>query len=317
MTKVGIIGSGMIVNTISKEIIKDNFKITGIYSRNKITRDKLAKKLNAISFNNIEEMINNKELFDFIYIATPHSSHYEYASLCLRNKIPVLVEKPLAINKEEVMSLIELNKKYDTYIAEAMWTWFGTPFIALKKMIDSKKFGNIRKVRLDFEIFKPHFKKFRRLFDPKRAGGALMDLGIYLVTTAYKLFGKPFKIEVETRIIKGIDVHDIIVFKYEGFDVQLTTGFTKSNDLLYIELDDTIIKASHGHRPQKIKFSSKKFKGTIKGVTSYLNEFIIVSKEIKEDKKQSNYVTLEDNLNIMELMDEIRQKINLKFPFEK
>lgn len=111
--RVGIIGSGMIAKTISKIIVKHGFKITAIYSRNEKTRRKLTKKTKAKEFKTIEEFINGNDLYDFVYIATLHSTHFKYASICLKNHIPVLVEKPICINENEILELIKLNKEYD------------------------------------------------------------------------------------------------------------------------------------------------------------------------------------------------------------
>ena len=63
----------------------------------------------GIAVNNIEEFLNAKP--DAVYIATPHPLHYEQALACLENKIPVLCEKPLAINEKQVTGLINASKK--------------------------------------------------------------------------------------------------------------------------------------------------------------------------------------------------------------
>ena len=227
-----------------------------------------------------------------------------------------MVEKPIAINEKEILELIKLNEKCDTYIAEAMWTWFGSPLLTLDNAIKEKKFGDILEARFDFEILKPHFHKFDRLFDPNRAGGALMDLGIYLVTSSYKLFGEPLDIEVNSKIIKNIDVIDEIIFKYESFNLTMKTGFYKFKDQMFIKFGDGYIKLPSGHKPNKIVVHKKGKNYKFKGETSYLNKFVKVREEINSGSKVSSFISLEDNLHILRLMDKIRDKIHLQFPFE-
>ena len=54
--------------------------------------------------------------FDFAVVATPASSHYGYAKFFLERKIPVLVEKPLAISSDEAQELVDISLKNNTLL---------------------------------------------------------------------------------------------------------------------------------------------------------------------------------------------------------
>ncbi len=197
MYKIGVIGSGAIPFKVSKILnYCGNFKISAIFSRNKKTALKLGKKCNAKVFNNIEDFINNKHLFSLVYITTPHTSYYEYIKICLMNHIPVLVEKPIVVDTKEINDVILMNKKYDTYVSVAMWTLHSDIFYSLKEVISNKHLGKLKETTFSFSVYKSKLFKNNRIFDKSRGGGALLDIGIYLITIAYILFGKPLDIKI-------------------------------------------------------------------------------------------------------------------------
>ena len=306
MYKLGIIGSGVIVSKIYK-ILKScgDFEISAIFSRNKKTAKKLANKYNAKIFDNVEEFLDNKNLYSLVYIATPHSSHYEYIKLCLKEHVPVLVEKPITISSNEIKDVILMNKKYDTYVSEAMWTLHSDIFYSLKNIVHSKKLGKLKEATFSFSVYKSKLLKNNRIFDKKRGGGALLDIGIYLITIAYNLFGKPKDIIVNSKMYKDVDLIDYIEFIYSDFKVKINCSINKIEDKLIFNYENGVVKVYNGHAPSKIvlNYNNEHRKEVIKGKTTYQKEFYDAFNDLVNDKKQSDFVSLSDNLEIMKLID--------------
>jgi len=156
--------------------------------------------------------------------------------------------------------------------------------------------------------------------DPAAAGGAVLDMGVYAVYYLYKLFGKPEKIECKGDVHDGIDWSEEIWFDYgngrrykalasindKGVTTNLKLTGTKAS--IYVP---ELHYASHAEftdeKGEKIEFT---------GDGSYLNEFNRVSEEISEGLKESRYVTHEDTIFIMSVLDECRKQLNLKYDFE-
>ena len=72
-------------------------------------------------------------LADFAVIASPASTHYAYAKFFLERKIPVFVEKPLAIAGEEAQELVDLAAKNDTLLFVAQSECFNPIFLNFRK----------------------------------------------------------------------------------------------------------------------------------------------------------------------------------------
>ncbi len=70
---------------------------------------------------------------DFAVIASPASTHYAYAKFFLEHKIPVLVEKPLAISGEEAQELVGISQKNDTLLFVAQSECFNPIFLNFRK----------------------------------------------------------------------------------------------------------------------------------------------------------------------------------------
>ena len=307
--KVVIIGSGVIASEITALSKGTELEIYGIYSINFECGKRLADTVGAIAYHSFEEVIQDKGKYDFIYVAVPHTAHFDYAKQCLENKIPVLVEKPLVTTAKEVEELIKLNQENNSYIAEAMWNFYGTPLNELCKFLKDKE---IYDVYLNFSVFKPKTKRNRRIFDKKLGGGALLDLGIYLVTMSYELFGKPIDIKVKSHMKNGIDMMDEITFVYDSFNVHIYTGLYWHIDKLRIKGKKLEVTAKKAHAPNKIKVKYNGKINYIKGDTSYLNEFRLVNFEIKNGYINSTHVNLKDNLEIIKLVEQIESRFPKK-----
>lgn len=307
--KIVIIGSGKIAQNIVKHLTED-IEVFGIYSRNLMTSSYLAEKCNAKVYKSLDEIKQDKKLFDFVYVATPHTSHYEYAKYFLTHEINVLIEKPIVTKVSEIEDLIKLKSRHNAFISEAMWSFICDPLFLIKEYLRDKK---VKEVNLNFSIFKPHFNKKDRLFIPELKGGALFDIGIYLITMSYMFFGVPVSTSISSKVKKSIDIIDIITLHYSDFDVNIYTSFKSFKDSIYIKGEDFIIEAKHrAHAPNKIKITEKGNVKYIEGETSYNEEFRHIYKDISNGFKESTRISLNDNLEIMKIMEDLDKQIDRK-----
>lgn len=313
--KWAYIGCGSIAEKTAKDILKGNHDIVSVYSRNYEKACAFAEKYSAAAFKTAEEAILCKDV-DAVYIATPHTSHFEYSMIALKNHKPVLCEKPIGINTVEVEKLIRCAEENKTYFCEAMWTWFSDVALTVKEWIKNGTIGEIEEVKINYSfpgILKP---KNSRVLMPETAGGALLDIGIYPITYCYNLFGNPDEIICKGTVKNGIDVSEKITLRFGKtichFRISLTTA-----------REDCTIKGTKGkislplfHMASKAVLKNDKGKNVFNGITNYLTEFTRVAEEIKAGKTQSDYIPFSSTRNCMKIMDECRNQMSLLYPCE-
>lgn len=143
----------------------------------------------AKGYASYEELVKDPNV-DIIYVATPHSHHFQNAMLCLEAGKPVLVEKAFTVNAAQARKLVAKAKEKNLFLMEAVWTRYFPLSIYVRDSITSGKLGNVTKVSADNSVdFNPH-ESFadgkHRLVNPDLAGGALLDLGIYSLTWIFQ-----------------------------------------------------------------------------------------------------------------------------------
>lgn len=315
------IGTGSLANTVASQILKSGkHQVVTCYSRNKKTSDEFADKYGAKSFSSAEEAISSEDV-DAIYVVTPHNSHHMYAKMALNLGKPVFCEKPFTVTFEDTEELISLAKEKNLYLCEAMWTWFSPTANEVKKWIDENKAGKITSADFRYHIRTVQYKG--RHTDPKRAGGALLDITIYPITYAYRLWGLPDKIESSATIKNGIDLNDSIVFTYKnGLKVNISASISDYFGLetMKIKGDKGTIKAPFFHAYNGVTFKSGFHKETFKGdgpkINSYIDEFNAVADDIRKGRKESSMVPLKATADVMKLLDNIREQIGLNYETE-
>lgn len=309
------VGSGGIAYSTARSIVKGNHEITAVYSRTFSKAQRFAEKYGATAYESFEELITSKS-FDAIYIATPHTSHVEYALRALEAHIPVLCEKPVGVSAADVELLIKTARENDTYFAEAMWTWFSDTALGVKKWVDSGKVGKVKSVECCFAFLGINKKSDSRVRDPMTAGGALLDVGIYPITYCYNLFGYPDKIVCEGRISDGIDVDERITLYYGDTVCKLSSSLEYLKESFLLEGTKGKIRLPVFHASPVAFMYGRSGVRLALGKTTYLNEFDRCSKEILAGKKESDYVPFRATLDCMKIMDECRRQMGLVYPFE-
>jgi predicted dehydrogenase len=133
--RVGIIGVGKL-GSVHLRIYQEIKEIKKIYLVD-IDKKKLSLYKNFESFSSYK---NLKGKVDLVSIASPTNTHYEIAKFFLKNKIPVLVEKPLTINCQEAEKLLNLAKKTETLLFVGHVERYNNAYLAVKKIVKNPLF---------------------------------------------------------------------------------------------------------------------------------------------------------------------------------
>ncbi|MDR9458139.1 MAG: Gfo/Idh/MocA family oxidoreductase [Salegentibacter sp.] len=319
-TKWGIIGPGKIAGKFCTDLkeVKDA-ELYAVASRNHQKAIEFAKTHNATkAYGSYEEMLKDKDV-DVVYIATPHVFHHEHTLLSLSYKKAVLCEKPFAINKSQVEEMIAAAKKENVFLMEAMWTQFLPHFEALMEIVASKKYGEINDIKADFG-FSAEFNESGRLFNKALGGGSLLDIGIYPVFLALSLLGQPSTLSAKASIGKTeVDEECDITFEYpKKVTARLhSTVINNTPTTAEIEFEKaSIIVNTRFHEPSSLIIISGK-EETVKefGVETngYNFEATHVQEMLKQGRIESDKMTFEKSLQLIDLLDKVRAEIKLEY----
>ena len=313
------IGAGDLAKTVANQLNKSGrHEVISVYTRNYEKGVAFAEKHGGKAYPTAEEAIT-AEGVDGVYIVTPHSSHYKYAKLSLELGKPVFCEKAFTVTAKETDELIALAKEKNIYLCEAMWTWFSESANKTKEWIDEGKIGRVQSA--DFSYHVRTIDRKGRHTDPKRAGGALLDITIYPITYAYRLWGTPAEIESVGVIKEGIDHSEKIIFTYPDFKVNISASIAdfKGLEKMSIKGEKGEIKApfyhcANGVTYKKSLFHKETFKGKGPKFNTYLDEFDAVAEDIRAGRTESDMVPLKATSDVMHILDKIREQIGLEYP---
>ncbi|WP_106496522.1 Gfo/Idh/MocA family protein [Lentibacillus sp. Marseille-P4043] len=220
--KFGTIGTSWITEAfIDAANEADNFKLAAVYSRAEDKAKQFAEKNNAPHyFTDLQQMAASDEL-DCVYIASPNSLHFEQAVLFLKHKKHVICEKPIFSNTTELQEAHRIAEENEVYLFEAMRNIHSPNFLRLQENI--KEIGTVRSMMLQRVQYSSRYDKYLagetpNIFSAEFSGGALVDLGIYPLSIAVALFGKPQRVTYFPVILKsGIDGNGTLVLVYPDF----------------------------------------------------------------------------------------------------
>lgn len=210
----GIIGPGSIASTFVADfqwINTHHCFVKAVFSHRKESAEEFAARHpGAKAFTDIEAFVVQSGV-QAVYIATPHSYHYEYAAVCLRHKIPVLCEKPLTISHAQTQDLVRLSQLNQTLLMEGLWVRFLPSFFKLIHLVESGDIGEVISIKASMSYQAPKDDN-NRYYNPELGGGALLDLGIYTLFLSVLFMGKPDHVHASARrSAKGIDEHSVVV----------------------------------------------------------------------------------------------------------
>lgn len=311
------IGSGNIAHSTARDILRGDHKIISVYGRNAEKSKAFAEKYGAKHFADFESAVNRSDV-DGVYIATPHTSHVDYAVSAMRLGKPVLCEKPVGVSTGDADILIHTAKEENIYFCEAMWTWFSDVALTVKKWVQSVEIGDIRRVKINYAFPGILMPKDSRVLLPETAGGALLDIGIYPITYCYNLFGYPKDILCRGRLKNGIDISETVMLVYDSFECTLHMSLCTLKENCFIEgTRGTVSLPAFFHMASRAVLKNENGRRVFSGKTDYLTEFTRAAQEIRSGKKESSYIPFAATRSCMRIMDECRRQLGLVYPFEK
>ncbi|WP_298262849.1 Gfo/Idh/MocA family oxidoreductase [uncultured Lutibacter sp.] len=316
--KWGIIGLGKIAHKFANDLLLlEDIELEAVASRDISKAASFSKKYYANKhYGSYLELIQDKNV-EIIYIATPNNLHQSITVLALQHKKAVLCEKPFAINKTQVLSMIDASKENNTFLMEALWTRFMPAMVEIKKRIDTGEIGELKYINADFAFKAP--LTIQRVHDKSLGGGSLLDIGIYPIFLSYFLLGNPIKIMASaTYFDSGVDSQLAMIFNYKNAQALLFSSFNSSSKrvakisgtlgeiIINNPWNETVcFTLTKDEKKQKFEYP-KLGKG-------YTHEIIECNKCLNNGKIESNLWSHNHSIELISLLDLVRKEINLTY----
>lgn len=323
-TRWGILGLGSIANAFAEGLTSvPDAQLMAVGSRSQEKAEAFRQKHGALRAHGSYEALAADPDVDIIYVATPHPMHAEDAMLCLNHGKAVLCEKPFTVNAKQAEQVIALAREKNLFLLEGMWSRFFPLMAQLRTMLKDGVIGDARMLQSDFG-FRADVNPQGRLFAPELAGGALLDVGCYVVSLASMLFGTPTAIAgVATLGETGVDEQAAMTLRYDGGEVAaLTTAIRTNTEQAAVITGTTgrITIHSPWWKPDKMtivrsgqsdEVVSVPFKGN-----GFNYEAIEAAACLTGGKMESDILPLDESLSIMRTLDTLREQFGVKYPME-
>lgn len=322
-TRWGILGPGRIANSFAKDLrLTETSELVAVASRNMDRASEFAKEYDAkYAFGSYEELFNSKEV-DVIYIATPHTHHAALAISAMEHGKHVLCEKPMGVNREEVKKMLDSAQKNKVFLMEALWSRFNPSIRKIKELVDAKKIGTLSYVQADFAFYGLDREEEGRLLNPSLAGGSLLDIGIYPIFLAYLMLGKPNQILASSKFhTTGAEIQTSLIFEYDEAQAMLYSGLTSNSEMKakITGINGSIYIHPRWHETKGFTIESNGEKVDVLEPTigkGYSYEIEEVNSCLAAGKLESNLWSHKNSMELMEIMDQIREQTGIVFPFE-
>lgn len=324
MFKVGIIGAGWIAEKMAEALAPlEDYCVHAIASRSLEKAEEFAGRWNIEkAYGSYEELVADDEM-DLVYIATPHSHHFQHAMLALEHGRNVLVEKAFTANAQEAETLIRTAHEKGLFITEAIWTRYMPLSHKVKEVMESGIIGEPRVLTATL-CYMMEFKE--RIVRAELCGGALLDLGVYALNFARMYFGTDIVRTVTNVHLgpTGMDMHESISLSFaDGKMANLQAGALCLNDRQgIISGTEGYIRVDNINCPEVVEVwrnyeLAARYEKPADMVNGYEYQVFECSRCIEEGLQESPMMPHEETLSIMKQMDALRQEWGVRYPMDK
>lgn len=276
------------------------------------------------SFDSYEALLADPSI-DAVYVANTHNFHHQTVLQALESGKAVLCEKPLAINAQQATEMISAARKRDLFLMEGMWTRFLPAVVQMQRWIAEGRIGKPRQLFASFGTNAP-FAPEHRMLNPKLAGGALLDLGIYPLSLA-SMVAQGEKPSLQHSICEigktGVDVEDSLLLSYpcglvahlcSGIKSRYTNSATLCGETGTITLPPVFIGAQSVTLQTEKETITKDF--PCEFMHGFRYEIEAVSNCILKGLTECETMPLDETLQLARTMDAFRAEWGLRYEGE-
>ncbi len=319
--KVGILGAGHIAEKMAATLaMMDGYECSAVASRSKDKAEAFAQRFGIRhAYGSYEGLAKDAEV-ELIYVATPHSHHFQHAKLCIEHGKPVLCEKAFTANAKEAEELIRLAEEKGIFITEATWTRYMPLSLKIIDLIRNGVIGHPH--TLSANLCYPIADK-ERIMRPELAGGALLDIGIYALNFAAMIYGDEIENTVSacTKTETGMDAQESITqfFSNNRMAVLYSSIYARSDRKGIISGDRGYMVVENINNPETARIYDLNYQQIAEyhapeKITGYEYEVLASFEAIDKGLLESPYMPHKETLRLMHMMDTLRKEWGVVYP---
>lgn len=320
----GILGAGGIAATVSADIAATPGNVLHAVAARDVDRAAAFASAHGVarSYGSYVELVADPNV-DIVYIATTHAHHHAHALLALRAGKPVLVEKAFTLNAGQAREVVAEARARKLFCMEAMWMRVDPLVQRLGPILRAGTIGDVVGVRADLSK-RFDYDPSGRLFDLAAGGGALLDLGVYPVTFAAMVLGRPDTQTVTGSLAPtGADLTVALQWGYrDGRVGQIycsSAGYSPYAALI-TGTDGWVRVEGRVHHPCALTVHTPTGDEVIDADpvrgNGYRYQVEEVTRCLRAGELESPSVPLDDTIAVLEVLDDARRQLAVAYPQE-
>jgi len=321
----GVLGAGWIAEQVCTNInLTSGNVIAAVAARSATRAADFADRYDvAGSYGSYQALVNDDEV-DVVYIATTHPSHHALALMAIEAGKAVMIEKPVCLNAGGAREVFAAAARADVFAMEAMWMRTNPLIRKAQELIADGVIGEVVGVRAEFGLGLS-FDPGHRLYDLHNGGGALLDLGIYPVTFAYLFLGRPDEaLTFGTLSPAGADDTVHLQWLYDGVpkaQLSCSASIPAPNAGVIFGTKGWLSFGPPMLRPTGLTVHSGEAEYLIEDPIAgqgpgYGPEVEEVERCLRAGLAESPLITHADTIAVLELLDQSRATLGVKYPSE-
>ena len=326
--KIGMIGTNFISDDFCEAAaLVPGAKLFAVYSRKQETGDAFAARHGIPQvYTDYDEFLDSG--LDAVYVASPNFVHCAQTLKALNHKKHVLCEKVMAVNEQEVRSMIDCARQNNVVLLEAMRPDFDPAYDLIEQNLP--RIGKLRRATFEFCQYSSRYDSFREgiiqnAFNPELGNAAVMDIGVYCIHSLVRLFGAPKNVKAfSTKLSNGFDGSGIVLMEYEDMTAEAVySKIAVSVTPSVLQGEDGSIMIDYISKPESVSLRLRESArdtltgGTIEKLpyTPAKNNMIFEIQEFLKliEKKEVDHKYLKYSLGTIRVLDEVRRQTGIRF----
>ena len=320
---VGIIGAGHIAGKIARTLDRvDGIDCVAVGSRSREKAESFAAGFGIPrAYGSYAELLDDPDV-DLVYVATPHSHHFDVTMEAIGKGKACLVEKAFMANAAQTRAVLDLAREKHVFVAEAIWTRYQPARDIINRLISYGRVGQVRQISATLSHGVMHLPRITR---PELCGGALLDIALYPLNFVRMVCDNPIE-SIESQCVlsdAGVDLSEAITMKLEGgilANIQSSVCCQGYNTAAVAGTEGTIV-IDNVNNPQRIRIYGKggvlKEEMTVpESVSGYAYEFLACRDAMEKGLVEPPQMPHSETLFLMELMDSLRKEWGVRYPMD-
>ncbi|MBW3657942.1 MAG: Gfo/Idh/MocA family oxidoreductase [Actinobacteria bacterium] len=320
----GILATGGVARLFARDLRTHGHRVTAVGSRTLAGARSFAEQFGIPrAHGSYDELVADPEV-DVVYVATTHDRHAENAQAALAQGKHVLVEKPFTVNAAQAQQVVDLGRRRGLLVMEAMWTRFLPHMRFVREAVAAGRIGEVRSLHADHTQLLPSDPS-HRLNDPRRGGGALLDLGVYPLSLAHDLLGVPDEVTAVGELAAtGVDASVATILRHDRG--ALSTSFSSMrtrgpNRAVVLGTSGRLEIAPVWYAPTEVEVRDHRgevvdrFDAPVSG-RGMQYQATEVERLIEDGEVASPLMSPGESVAVMATLDRVRAAIGLRYPGE-